>query len=447
MSVAINPAHAWFNKVRYGMFIHWGPYAVVGRGEQSLNREWLDHNEYAEMACAWNPVHYNPQEWIDIAVRGGMKYAVLTTRHHDGYCLWDTKTTDYSSTCQAPKRDLVAPYVEACRKAGLKVGLYYSLLDFRLPGWLRGPDADPEGFARDKQYIFDQVRELLTNYGKIDMFWFDGIWPRSAKELDSVALIAMMRELQPEIIINDRLEYPQYSYYWQFANWREQYKGDFLGDFGTPEQGIYNDSNFIWESCQTSVSRLWGYTIGEQWRPDFEILRILVECASRGGNFLLNVGPDAEGRFPHEFVTRTNAIGDWLKLHGEAIYETQAGNITEFITYGYQTTKEENLYLIIRFWDGRPTLRLRGLKNRVKRAVLLSTGKELAVRQADGVLYLDGLPQLRPTALFPVIRVECEGSPEADVWGKTRTWQPNAEQFARWAEVRGTSVWRDGKLR
>jgi alpha-L-fucosidase len=447
MAIVVNPAHAWFNEARYGLFIHWGPYAVLGRGEQVLNREWLDQNEYADMACAWNPQHYNPEEWMEVAVRGGMKYAILTTRHHDGYCLWDTKTTDYSSMCQAPKRDFIMPYVKACRKSSLKVGLYYSFMDFRLPAWTRGPAKDPEGFAEAKQCVFDQVHELLTNYGKIDMFWFDGIWPRTEEEVDSEGLMAMMRELQPGIIINDRLENPRFSHYWQLNNWREQYKGKYLGDFGTPEQGIYSDNDYLWESCQTSVSRLWGYTIGEQWRPDFEILRILVECASRGGNLLLNVGPDAEGRFPHEFVTRSNTIGDWLQLHGEAIYGTAAGDVTEFVTYGYQTTKENNLYLIIRFWDGRPVLRLCGLKTRVKRAVLLSTGKELQVRQENGVLYIEGLPELRPAALFPVIRVECEEPPAADIWGTTRVWRNEYEPFAQWAETRGTSVWRDGKKR
>ena len=150
MTIVVNPAHAWFNEARYGLFIHWGPYAVLGRGEQVLNREWLDQNEYADMACAWNPQHYNPEEWMEVAVRGGMKYAILTTRHHDGYCLWDTKTTDYSSMCQAPKRDFIMPYVKACRKSSLKVGLYYSFMDFRLPAWTRGPAKDPEGFAEAK---------------------------------------------------------------------------------------------------------------------------------------------------------------------------------------------------------------------------------------------------------------------------------------------------------
>ena len=271
----------WFDEARFGLFVHWGPYAVYGRGEQVLNREFIDQKEYIRTACQWNPDRFDAAAWASVAKQAEMKYAVFTTRHHDGYCLWDTCTTDYSSVRQAPRRDFVGEYVDAFRAQGLRVGLYYSLLDFRLPGWLRGPGKDPEGWRVAKQYVFDQVREILTKYGKIDVIWFDGMWPRSAQDLDSKGLIAMIRSLQPEILINDRLEWPQFSWYWQLENWKSHYKGDYLGDFGTPEQGIYSDGDYLWESCQTSVSRLWGYTRGERWHSTDELMTTLMKCANR----------------------------------------------------------------------------------------------------------------------------------------------------------------------
>ena len=439
-------AHQWFDEARFGLFIHWGPYSVYGRGEQCLNRELMDHNEFSRTACAWNPEHYDPAVWAATARRAGMKYAVLTTRHHDGYCLWDTRTTDYSSMAQAPKRDFVGEFVDAFRKEGIKIGLYYSLIDFRLAGWLLGPEKDPAGWKIARQYVYDQIRELLTHYGLIDVIWFDGLWPRTAAELDSRGLIEMIRSLQPGILVNDRLEWPQYSWYWQQSNWRERYKGEFLGDFGTPEQGIYADSAFLWEACQTSVSRLWGYARGERWRPTEDLLLTLVKCAALGGNFLLNVGPQPDGQFPSEFIERATALGDWLKVHGEAIYGSERGDVTEFITYGFQTVKGHALYLIIRFWDGRPSLRLVGLKTKVRRAVLLTTGQELAIVQDDRELTLSGLPQERPTSLFPVIRLDCDGKPEPNAWGQCRTWSADSiDRFAEWAKSRGSSVMADGR--
>lgn len=437
----------WFDEARFGLFIHWGPYSVYGQGEQVLNREWTDQNEFAQVACKWNPEHYDPSVWASAAKEAGMKYAVLTTRHHEGFCLWDTRTTDYSTMQQAPKRDFVREYVDAFRAAGLKVGLYYSLIDFRLPAWLRGPEKDPEGWPVVKQYVFDQVRELLTNYGKIDVIWFDGLWPRTPEELDSKGLVTMIRSLQPEIMINDRLEWPQFSWYWQGENWKSRYKGDFIGDFGTPEQGIYADPDYLWESCQNAVSRLWGYTPGERWRSEEDLLANLVKCAGLGGNLLLNVGPQPDGQFPPEFIERITAIGNWLKVHGEAIYGSERGDVTEFVTRGLQTIKGNNLYLVIRYWDHRTTLRLAGLKTKVKRATLLTTGQVLGMTQDEKELVLSGLPAERPTALCPVIRLEFDSKPEANEQGRCRTWRGDTEVMAKWAEARGTSVWTDGKPR
>jgi alpha-L-fucosidase len=410
----------WFPESRYGLFIHWGPYAAYGRGEQVLFREHLDPVEYVERACAWNPTHYDPQLWAETAKDHGFRYGVLTSRHHDGYCLWDTATTDYSSADQAPQRDLVGEFVEAFRAAGLRVGLYYSLIDWRIPAWFEGPEKNPEGWDRMRDYIHTQVEELLTQYGKIDYFWFDGVWPRTREELKGDRLVARMRELQPHLLINNRLG------------------GRESGDVGTPEHRIQAESR-LWESCQVTTWRLWGYTIGERWRPADKLLDMLCECASKGGNLLLNVGPQADGRLPPEFLTRSDAIGRWLDVHGEAVYGNDGGDVTEFVTRGWQTTKGNALYLILRFWDGRPTLRLADLVTPVEKVELLTTGQTLDFEQQDEELFIHGLPRTRPTPLFPVIKITCADRPEANQWGKERLWSGDPQRVADWARQRGES--------
>ena len=182
-SPAVPEKWRWFPESRYGLFLHWGPYAAYGRGEQVLFREHLDPCEYEAAACAWRPDHYDPALWAETAKKAGSKYAVLTTRHHDGYCLWDTATTDYSSAKQAPQRDLVREFADAFRAAGLRIGLYYSLLDWRIPAWSEGPEVDAEAWTSRRDYIHAQVEELLTDYGEIDLIGFDGVWPRNREDL------------------------------------------------------------------------------------------------------------------------------------------------------------------------------------------------------------------------------------------------------------------------
>ena len=447
MSKIVPDYWQWFDEARFGMFIHWGPYAVHGRGEQALNREHLDQRAYAATARRWNPDQYHPDEWAAVAQQAGMKYAVLTTRHHDGYCLWDTEYTDYSSAGQAPQRDFVREFVEAFRAAGLRIGLYYSLIDFRIPAWFQGPAGDPAGWEAMRQYIFDQVAELLSNYGPIDVLWFDGLWPWTSKEFPSKDLIQLARGLQPHILINDRLEWPQFSHYWQLRGHPGVPRAEELGDFGTPEQGIYARAGYLWESCQVSTQRLWGYATGERWRPSDQLLDQLVECASRSGNLLLNVGPRADGRFPPEFAERMTAIGAWLDVHGEAVYGSEGGNVTEFVTYGWQTVKGNDLYLILRFYPGSSMLRLPDLVTRVKRAVFLTGGEELPFEQDGEELLVHGLPEVSPTSLFPVVKLECDGPPQGGVWARERTWGGDPRRYVQWAGTRGSSVWADGRPR
>jgi alpha-L-fucosidase len=445
----------WFPEGRFGLFIHWGPYARYARGEQVLFREHLDQQEYARQACAWAPRFFDAAQWAETARAAGCRYAVLTTRHHDGFCMWDSQLTNYTSAAQAAGRDFVGEYVEAFRQAGLRVGLYYSLADWRIPAYWEGPQHDPQGWADFRAYVHGQVRELLTRYGKIDELWFDGAWPHSALDWKSPELVDMIRALQPDILINNRLGLlPEEASGQAPLDDGTLAEGALrvgapegalgvgesrrLGDFGTPEHHITPDPARLWESCQVTTWRLWGFTEGERWRPADLLLDMLVESASKGGNLLLNVGPDGEGRFPPQAVERLTEIGRWLEVHGEAVYGSEAGEVCEFITYGRQTRKGNNLYLIIRFWDGRPSLRLAGLATAVRRAVLLTSGTELPFEQDGDQLVVSGLPRTAPTTLFPVIKLECSAPPQPAAWAADRLWSGDPRRMTPWAGERGT---------
>jgi len=447
---------AWFPEARYGLFIHWGPYAQYGRGEQVLFRERLDQREYAARACAWNPADFDARAWARTAKRAGFRYAVLTARHHDGFCLWDSKVTDYTSAAQAPKRDFVREYADAFRAEGLKVGLYYSLADWCVPAYYLGPRRDPAGWTRFRDYVHAQVEELLTGYGPLATFWFDGAWPRNARAWESERLVARMRQLQPDMLVNNRLD----------ANDPEEGPGlgadgksveaagesRLLGDFGTPEHHITAEKGRLWESCQVTTWRLWGYAAGERWRPADLWLDMLTEATAKGGNLLLNVGPDGDGRLPAPFVERAEQVGEWLRVHGECVYGPNAADgagpgandVTEAVTYGRQIVKGNSLYLLFRFWPGEPTFRLAGLETRIRSATLLTTGRTLGVVQSADEVTLSGLPPERPTPLFPVVRLDCDGPPAPRPWARERLWSGDPLVMAEWAGTRGTSVRADG---
>ena len=340
---------------------------------------------------------------------------------------------------QAPKRDFVAEYVEACRNAGLRVGLYYSLADWRIPAYWQGPKGNGAAWTRFRDYIHGQVRELLTAYGKIDLIWFDGVWPWNADDWKSTELIAMIRKLQPEILINNRLDMGVVD-----GGAEQAGVSQTLGDFGTPEHQILADANRPWESCQVTSWRLWGYARGEHYRSPEQILDMLCECASKGGNLLLNVAPDGDGQIPQAVSSALLAVGTWLRLHGEAIYQTEAGDVTEFTTYGYQTRRGNNLYLIYRFWPYEKTVRVAGLKATSCEATLLSPLVPLQAKADEFGILISGLPEDKPTSLFPVIRLNVPKGFEILPWAKERLWHGNPDRMTAWSAARGTSVWVDG---
>ncbi len=285
---------AWWQEARFGMFIHWGVYAIPGRGEWVMYQEHFTNEEYARFADAFNPTDYKPAEWIAMAQDAGMKYMVLTTRHHDGFCLFDSAASDFTAPRTAAGRDLVAEYADACHAAGMPMGFYYSLEDWRFPGQLPHlPKKEDAVYMPMVEQAHAQVRELCTNYGKVDVLWYDGGFPSGLWRPEE--LNGMVRHLQPEIIINDRAGIPE--------------------DFGTPENVIVPQDR-PWEACYT-MNDSWGYARNDRnYKSPGEILRLLGTCVAHNGNFLLNVGPDADGRFPPEAVDTLRHVGRWLRDNG-----------------------------------------------------------------------------------------------------------------------------------
>ncbi|MGE5532548.1 MAG: alpha-L-fucosidase, partial [Bacteroidota bacterium] len=292
----------WFRNARFGMFIHWGLYAQLGRHEWVMNRERIPVREYEKLAATFKPKANAPRKWAKLAKEAGMRYMVMTTKHHEGYCLWDSKLTKYTAPKTGPKRDLVAEYVEAARAEGMRVGFYYSLMDWHHPDGERCTK-DEAARRRFLDYIHGQIRELLTNYGKIDVLWYDMPWPlETAEAWESETMNRMVFELQPDIIVNNRNRLD--------------------GDFSTPEQRIEAErGGRAWESCMT-MNESWGFNRGDDaWKTPKTIVRNLATCAHGAGNYLLNIGPRADGSVPEESVRTLDAVGKWMERNGDTIYQ------------------------------------------------------------------------------------------------------------------------------
>lgn len=409
----------WFREARFGLFIHWGLYSLMGRGTWAMFQDQISVPKMKKLAQQFKPDKYDPNEWAELALEAGMRYAVLTTRHHDGFCLFDSQVSDFTSVKTAAKRDFVAEYVEAFRKAGLKVGFYYSLVDWRFPGYF-----EPEKYPKSKEALVRQahaqVRELLTNYGKIDLMWFDGHWlddnwdspakPETLVEFwDSEKLVQMIRELQPHIIINDRL-------------------GGLSGDYDTPEQRIdASESGRHWEVCQTigDYSQSWCY---QRYTPRpirksvGQLLLQLTTIAAYEGNLLLNVGPKPDGTIPEEDAERLRGIGKWLRANSEAIYGSQRSPIYGN-SVGEWIFKGNVGYFYLPCW-AKDELIIRNIGTPAKSAELLATGQSLKVSYDTewNRLIISELPETPPDPDISVVKVVFPSRPTVKVLKDQSTW-------------------------
>jgi len=380
----------WWTEARFGMFIHWGLYSIPSRGEWVMYCERIPKVQYAQLADRYNPRKFDAGKWVSLAKEAGMRYMVLTTRHHDGFCLWDSHVSDFTSVKTAAKRDFVAEYVDACRGAGMRIGFYYSLLDWRWPAYWDGPEKEPGGWAKFREYVHAQVRELMTHYGKIDILWYDGGWPHDAQAWQSEQLNAMVRNLQPEIIMNNRSGLP--------------------GDWDTPEQRIEASSR-PWESCMTMDDLWWGYHPGDMnLKSPMQLVRNLVRCVAGNGNFLLNVGPKADGTIPPEQANRLRQIGKWLRRNGDSIYGASSAPFAQ-AHLGQVTAKGNIAYVHVMFWPG-GQMCVAGIKNRVLRAYMLANKKDLRFEQHQDRLFVT-LPTKARDPVDTVVALELDGKPES----------------------------------
>ncbi|MBI5865556.1 MAG: alpha-L-fucosidase [Planctomycetes bacterium] len=420
---------AWFREARFGLFIHWGLYAVpAGKwGEKTGHGEWIRDTaqipipEYEKFVGQFNPTRFNAEEWAAIAKDAGMRYVVITSKHHDGFCLFDSAQTDFDVMSTPFKRDILKELSAAVGKAGLKMCWYHSIMDWHHPDYVpRRPwerQMRPEGdanFDRYVDYMKSELKELLTNYGPIGILWFDGQWEGTWNNERGRDLEAFVRKLQPDIVINSRVGKGGGAY----GIDREQGGS---GDYGTPEQFIPDTgiSGLDWETCMT-MNGHWGYNaVDQDWKSSRDLIHMLIDIASKGGNFLLNVGPTAEGRFPQPCIDRLHDMGAWLKINGDAIYGTSASPLAA-LPWGRCTMRkladgDTRLYLHVFTPPADGKIRLSGLLNAPKSAHLLAdSARTCAVsRDEDAVVVSCGKELPDPTAT--VIVLDIAGSPDVAV--------------------------------
>lgn len=369
----------WFLNDRFGMFIHWGLYAIPARGEWVMLNERIPKEDYRIYFDEFDPVNYDPKCWARAAKKAGMKYAVMTAKHHDGFCLFDSELTDYKATNTKQGRDLIREYVDAFRAEGLKVGLYYSLIDWYHDDYPKGEPPYSGDFDRYLDYMHGQVRELCTNYGRIDILWFDFSYGDMVGETwRATELIKMVRSLQPHVIIDNRLEASGEN----AGSIRTSNPRFYAGDFASPEQiippqGIIDEQGnpVPWEACIT-MNYHWGYHAGDrQYKSAKMIIRKLVECVSKSGNLLLNVGPDATGRIPQESLDVLQEIGEWMEKNSRSIYGCGRSPFPK-PEWGYYTQRGKTLYAHILEPSVGP-IGLQGLNGKVNKARLLADKSEV----------------------------------------------------------------------
>lgn len=405
----------WWREARFGMFIHWGLYSILAGewGGRDDYAEWIRHNahiplaEYDRLLARFNPMRFDADQWVGMAKDAGMKYLTITSKHHDGFCLFDSKHTDFCVRSTPFKRDIMKELATAARSQGIRQCWYHSIMDWHHPDYLPRRDWEAETrsaagarYTRYLEYLHAQVGELLTNYGDIGVMWFDGQWEGSWTHNMGQALYAKCRALQPNVIVNNRVE-----------GWSATPIRDPLGDFRTPEQEVPATgwTGVDWESCIT-MNRNWGYNAKDHdFKSVARLIGLLVETASKGGNLLLNVGPKVDGTFPEESVERLKAIGAWMRVNGSAIYGSTA---SPFAAGPFRATSQPNrLNLFLTEWSG--AVVLPGLRTPVARAYLLAdTGRTPLAAQIGEAGVRVMLPPSPPDALCSVLVCEFDRTPE-----------------------------------
>ena len=411
----------WWTDARFGMFIHWGLYAVPAgewNGRKDLAEWFMDETgmgraEYEKFAQQFNPTQYDPDQWVRAAKDAGMKYIVITSKHHEGFALWDTKGTDYNIAKRTPYgKGVLKPLADAARRAGLHFGTYYSIMDWHDPSQAPsepGKHYNPTKMdpARKHAYIEEMKTELteLVRETQTEVLWFDGEWMDWWTDADGHEMYTFLHRLDPKLIINNRVGRTRGS---QGIN-----HGDGVGDFGTPEQEIPNrgyGADVYWESCMT-LNGHWGYNkYDDRWKSPTTVVRNLVDIASKGGNYLLNVGPTAQGVMPADAVAVLAHVGRWMRRNGEAVYATTASPFEKSFPWGRVTRKPGKLYLHVFDWpaDGKLTLPIAA---HVMHAYTLdATDKPLEIdRGSDAVVVK--LPKNAPDDIDSVVVVEVADKP------------------------------------
>ena len=384
----------WFREARFGMFIHWGLYSIPARGEWVRSDEQMPESEYMPYFDEFNPRDYNPRAWAKAAKEAGMQYVVLTAKHHDGFCLFDSQYTDFKSTNTKLGRDIVRDFVEAVRAEGMRVGLYFTLIDWHHPDYphygdryhpMRNhPECSNENrdFNRYLEYMFNQAREICSNYGKLDLLWFDFSYDHMRGETwKATEFIEMVRSLQPNVIIDNRLEVSGEG----FGSLHDCRPTPYHGDFVTPEkfippQGILDveGNPMLWEVCAT-MNNNWGFNGTDPfYKPASMLIKKLVECVSKGGNMILNVGPDAQGNIPPQSQAILRDIGRWMHDNAESIYGCGRSELPR-PEFGRITQKDKTLYFHM-YENTMGPVPLLGLRAEDVAGIrLLSTGHEIPV--------------------------------------------------------------------
>ncbi len=395
----------WFSQAKLGIFIHWGIYAVKGVSESwSFFNNYLPYDEYMNQAGGFTASKYDPKAWVDLIKESGAQYTVITTKHHDGVALWDTKVGDLSTVKSTPaKRDLIAPFVKEVRKQGLHLGFYYSLLDWSHPDYpnktrteVRYKD-DPARWAKFNKFNFGQLAELNKTW-KPDLYWFDGDWEQSAEAWNSKGIVDLLRSDNKNVIINSRIQ----GY----------------GDYATPEQGVpvVRPEDKYWELCMT-MNDSWGYQhTDSNYKSPYILLRTFVDCLSNGGNLLLDIGPKEDGTIPEEQVAILKEFGRWTKKHKEAVYDTHAGIPAEHFQ-GYTTLNKAGdiLYLYLPYKPN-GVVEVKGLVNKVNRVWVVGNGAMLSYKvynknywsDVPGNLYID-VPEQVQDSQITVLAVLLDG--------------------------------------